>query len=174
MKQRFLECGRIVSTHGLNGDLRVQPWGGGPQELCKFDTLFLDKGGRPVQVENARRQKNLVLLKLKGIDDLAQAQALRGQVLYIDRELDTLEEGQYYVQDLMGLRVTDADDGRLYGVLCDVTSTGANDVYHIRFADGEVGLIPAIPQVVIAVDLDGGEMKIRPLPGLFEDYEEVR
>lgn len=174
MKQRYLECGKIVAAHGLCGDLRVQPWGNDPQGLCGFSTLFLDKGAAPVTVEKARVQKNVILLKLAGVDTLEAAQAMRGQVLYIDREMDTLAPGQYYIQDLMGLRVTDADSGEQYGELCDVSETGANDVYHIRFADGTEKLIPAIPQVVISVDVDAGEMTIRPLPGLFSDFEEVR
>ena len=72
-----------------------------------------------------------------------------------------MEEGEYLIQDLMGLKVVDVDDGHLYGELTQVSPTGANDVYHIRFADGKERLIPAIPQVVLEVDLDGGVMKIR-------------
>lgn len=174
MKQRYLECGKIVAAHGLRGDVRVQPWGNDPNELCGFTALFLDKGARQVTVELARVQKNVVLLKIEGVDTVEQAQQLRGKVLYIDRELDTLEEGQYYVQDILGLRVVDADSGKLYGELIDITETGANDVYHVRFADGSVQLVPAIPQVIIGIDIDSGEMKIRPLVGLFDDFEEIR
>lgn len=173
MKQRYLECGRIVAVHGLRGDVKVQCWGD-PEELCGFDTLFFDKGTTPAVVEKARTQKNMVLLKLAGVDTPEQAQALRGKLLYIDREMDTLAPGQYYIQDLLGLRVLDADDGQLYGEICDITETGANDVYHIRFADGTVKLIPAIPQVILNTDVDAGEMHIRPLAGLFEDEEDDR
>ena len=96
------------------------------------------------------------------------AQALQGRVLWLDREEDTLEEGQYYLQDLMGLSVKDADTGEVYGTLRDVTETGANDVYHVAFPDGRVQLVPAIPQVVLDIDLEGGVMLIRPLEGLFQ------
>ena len=82
-----------------------------------------------------------------------------------------MEEGQCFVQDLIGLRVVDADDGREYGVLTQVTETGANDVYHIRFADGKERLIPAIPQVVLDIDLEEERMTIRPLEGLFDDED---
>lgn len=173
MKQRFLECGKIVAVHGLRGDVKVQCWGD-PDELCSFDTLFFNKGETPAVVEKARTQKNMVLLKLVGVDTPEQAQALRGKMLYIDREKDTLAEGQYYIQDLMDLRVLDADDGHLYGIVCDITETGANDVYHILFEDGSIRLIPAIPQVIIRIDTDAGEMIIRPLAGLFEDEEDDR
>ena len=110
----------------------------------------------------------MVLLKLEGVDTPEAAQALRGRVLWLDREEDTLEEGQYYLQDLMGLSVKDADTGEVYGTLRDVTETGANDVYHVAFPDGRVQLVPAIPQVVLDIDLEGGVMLIRPLEGLFQ------
>ena len=119
-------------------------------------------------VEKARVQKNMVLLKLRGVDTPEAAQALRGKVLYLDREDDTLEEGQHYVQDLLGMTVADADTGRVYGVLRDVSRTGANDVYHVEFPDGVVELVPAIPQVVVRIDIEAGRMEIRPLEGLFD------
>ena len=79
-----------------------------------------------------------------------------------------LEEGTYFIADLIGLKVVDADDpDKVYGTLTQVSATGANDVYHILFPDGKTYYIPAIPQVVIETDIEGGVMKIRPLEGLF-------
>ncbi len=172
MKKEFLECGKIVSVHGLRGEVRAQSWGDSPEDLCAFETLYLDGGKTPVTVERARVQKNVVLLKLKGCDTPEAAQALRGKVLYLHRGQEQLEEGQYYLQDLLGMQVYDADTGRLYGELCDWSETGANDVYHIRFEDGKERLIPAISQVVIRVDVEGERMEIRPLKGLFDDEPE--
>ncbi len=167
MKKRFLECGKIVSTHGLRGEVKVLPWCDGPEALLPIKTFYLDKGATPKKAEKCRVQKNMVLLKLEGVDTPEAAQALRGRVLWLDREEDTLEEGQYYIQDLIGLTVEDADTGEVYGTLRDVSETGANDVYHVAFPDGRVQLVPAIPQVVERIDIDGGRMLIRPLEGLF-------
>lgn len=167
MKKRFLECGKIVAAHGLRGEVKVQPWCDGPEALLPIGTFYLDKGAVPKKAERCRVQKNMVLLKLEGVDTPEAAQALRGRVLWLDREEDTLAEGQYYIQDLIGLSVEDADTGEVYGILRDVTETGANDVYHVAFPDGRVQLIPAIPQVVERIDIDGGKMLIRPLEGLF-------
>ena len=167
MKKRFLECGKIVATHGLRGEVKVLPWCDGPEALVPIKTFYLDGGNTPKRAERCRIQKNMVLLKLEGVDTPEAAQALRGRVLWLDREEDTLEEGQYYLQDLMGLSVKDADTGEVYGTLRDVTETGANDVYHVAFPDGRVQLIPAIPQVIVEIDIDGGKMLIRPLEGLF-------
>lgn len=169
MKKRFLECGKIVATHGLRGEVKVLPWCDGPQALLPFQTLYLDGGNTPLAVEKSRTVKGMALLKFAGYDSPEAAQPLRGKVLWLDREDDTLEEGQYYIQDLLGLSVADADTGKIYGTLRDVTETGANDVYHIAFPDGRIQLIPAIPQVVVEIDIDGGRMLIRPLEGLFDD-----
>ena len=168
MRKKYLECGKVVSVHGLRGDVRVQPWCDSPGDLTGFATLYLEKGEVPMAVEKARVQKNMVLLKFRGVDTPEAAQALRGKVLYLDREDDTLEEGQHYVQDLLGMTVADADTGRVYGVLRDVSRTGANDVYHVEFPDGAVELVPAIPQVVVRIDIEAGRMEIRPLEGLFD------
>lgn len=167
MKKRFLECGKIVATHGLRGEVKVLPWCDGPEALVPIKTFYLDGGNTPKRAERCRIQKNMVLLKLEGVDTPEAAQALRGRVLWLDREEDTLEEGQYYIQDLIGLTVEDADTGERYGILRDVTETGANDVYHVAFPDGRVQLVPAIPQVIAKIDIDGGKMLIRPLEGLF-------
>ena len=167
MKKRFLECGKIVATHGLRGEVKVLPWCDGPEALVPIKTFYLDGGNTPKRAERCRIQKNMVLLKLEGVDTPEAAQALRGRVLWLDREEDTLEEGQYYIQDLIGLTVEDADTGEVYGTLRDVTETGANDVYHVAFPDGRVQLVPAIPQVIAKIDIDGGKMLIRPLEGLF-------
>ncbi len=167
MKKRFLECGKIVATHGLRGEVKVLPWCDGPETLVPIKTFYLDGGNTPKRAERCRIQKNMVLLKLEGVDTPEAAQALRGRVLWLDREEDTLEEGQYYIQDLIGLTVEDADTGERYGTLRDVTETGANDVYHVAFPDGRVQLVPAIPQVIAKIDIDGGKMLIRPLEGLF-------
>ena len=106
-------------------------------------------------------------MKIEGIDTPEQAQTLRGRVLYMDRNDVELEEGTYFVQDLIGLEVSDADSGEVYGTLTNVTATGANDVYQIKNGDEEY-LIPAIPDVVVRTDIEGGKMLIRPIEGLFD------
>ena len=167
MKQ-YLENGKIVNVHGLRGDLKVGPWCDEPEFLCEFDTLYLGKAQKPVNVTAARLQKGNVLLHLEGVDTVEAAEQLRNQVLYMDRDEVELEEGVYFIQDLIGLEVLDADTGKSYGKLSDVMQTGANDVYEIKDETGKTVLIPAIPDVVQETDLDGGVMRIRPLEGLFD------
>ena len=167
MKQ-YLEIGKIVNVHGLRGDMKVVPWCDDPEFLCEFDTLYLGKAQKPVTVTAARLQKGNVLLHLEGVDTVEEAEKLRNQVLYMDRDEVELEEGVYFIQDLIGLEVLDVDTGKSYGKLTDVMQTGANDVYEVKDADGKTVLSPAIPDVVQETDLDGGVMRIRPLEGLFD------
>ncbi|MBQ8927461.1 MAG: 16S rRNA processing protein RimM [Oscillospiraceae bacterium] len=172
MKQkRFLEIGKVTNVHGLHGEVKVYPWCDDAAFLCSFDTLYLDKEGqRPVTVERARVQQNLVIMQLSGCDTCEAAEAMRGTVLYMDREEIELEEGCYFIQDLIGLTVLDADTGRTWGVIRDVMQTGANDVYSIWNEEAHREyLAPAIPEVVLSTDLAAGTMTIRPLKGLFDD-----
>lgn len=165
--KRYLEIGKIVSVFGLKGEVKVQPWCDSPDFLCEFDTLYY-KSGTPVNVERARVQKNIVVMKLEGTDTVEAAQALRGRVLYMDREDVELEEGAYFVQDLIGLEVRDAETAQVYGTITEVSETGANDVYHIKSPEGRMLYVPAIPDVVKETDIEGGAMLITPLDGLFD------
>lgn len=167
MKKQYLEIGKIVTTHGIRGEVKVQPWCDGAEVLCGLDTLYW-KSGDPVPVESARVHKGMALLKLEGVEDPEAAVLLRNRVLYADRKDFHLEKGCYFVQDLLGMKVLDADSGREYGALTDVLKTGANDVYEVT-RDGKQWLIPAIPDVVVKTDVDAGELVIRPLKGIFDD-----
>lgn len=165
--KRFLEIGKIVAVQGLKGEIRVEPWCDSPEFLCEFDLLYFNKGETPVNIVRSRPHKNIVLMKIEGVDTPEDAQKLRGKILYMDREDVELEEGCYFVQDLVGLEVVDADDGTVYGKLSQVTATGANDVYHIKYGEKEY-LIPAIPDVIVKTDIENGKLIIRKMEGLFD------
>lgn len=169
MKKQFLECGKIVTTQGIKGEVRVQPWCDTPGFLLGFGTLYLEKGKTPLEVERSRAQKNMVVLKIKGIDTVEAAVEMRNRVLFVNRDDVELEEGECFVQDLIGCAVVDADTGADYGEIYDVRPTGANDVYYLRDGAGVERLVPVIPDVVLERDLEAGVVKIRPLEGLFDD-----
>lgn len=169
-KKEFLEAGQIVGTHGVRGELRVQPWCDAPEQLTPITTLYWEAGRIPVKV-HSRPHKNLALVKIEGVDSVQEASALRGRILWLRREDLVLPEGACFVQDLIGCRIVDVDTGEDYGELTDVSATGANDVYHMRSADGREVLIPAIPPVVIKKDVEGGRVYIRPMKGLFGDED---
>ena len=124
-----------------------------------------------MEIERASVQKNMVLMKFAGVDTPEQANALRNAVLYMDRNDVELEEGTFFIQDLIGMTVQDADTGKVYGKLRDVLQTGANDVYEIETPDGRTLLAPVIPEVVLSQDFDTDTITIRPLKGLFDDAD---
>lgn len=168
MKKEFLEAGKIVSTHGIKGEVRVMPYCDSSELFCEFDRLFIGKSRDEVIVERSRVQKNIVIAKLEGIDTPEAAEKLRSKILYIHRDDLELDEDTYFIQDLIGMKVKNADTDELYGEITDVMQTGANDVYVIKGEKREY-LVPAIADVVVSTDIDGDLMLIRPLEGLFDE-----
>ena len=171
MKKQFLEIGKIVNIHGLGGVVKVMPWCDSAEFLCEFETLYRGKTHIPMEIERASVQKHMALVKFRGVDTPEQANALRNAVLYMDRDDVELEEGTFFIQDLIGMTVKDADTGKVYGRLRDVLQTGANDVYEIETPEGKTLLAPVIPDVVIAQDFETDTITIRPLKGLFDDAD---
>ncbi|WP_195985839.1 ribosome maturation factor RimM [Clostridium sp. D33t1_170424_F3] len=171
MRNQYLEAGRIVGTHGVRGELRVEPWCDSAAFLAKLCNLYGERGAEKLKVVSSRVHKSLLLLQLEGVDTVEQADMLRGKILYLDRADVKLPKGQYFMQDMIGLTVLDADTGKRYGLLTEVMRTGANDVYQVTGEDKVNYLVPAIPDVVREVDIDAGVLKIRPLRGIFEDAD---
>lgn len=169
MIKEYLEIGQIVGTHGVKGELRVQPWCDSPEFMKRFKTLYFDaRGEQPIRVTACRPHGNVTLLKIEGTETVEQAQRLRGSVLFMRRAEAKLPEGDYFIQELCGCRVYDADSGLFYGELTDVSQTGANDVWHIR-KDGAEYLLPAVKEVVVFVDVAQNVIKIRPMKGIFDE-----
>ncbi|MBR6243800.1 MAG: 16S rRNA processing protein RimM [Ruminococcus sp.] len=167
MKKEFLEAGKIVTTHGIRGEVKIMPYTDIPDILCEFDRLFIGKNKDEIFIERSRVFKNTVIAKIEGIDTPEQAEKLRNKMLYMHRDDLELDDDTYFIQDLIGLEVKDADSGELYGKIADVMQTGANDVYVIKDGEKEY-LVPAIADVVISTDIDNNIMTIRPLDGLFD------
>lgn len=171
MKKQFLESGKIVGTHGIKGEVRIEPWCDSPEFLCAFKKLYLDDGGKTFIEVKSRPHKRITLAKIKGIDSIEQAERMRGKVVYIDRADIILADGVNFIQDLIGLDVIDSDSGRRYGKITDVLRTGANDVYEITGDDGKKYLAPVIDDVIISKNIDEGFVLIRPMKGIFDDED---
>lgn len=174
MKKQFLEAGRIVRTHGVRGELCLEPWTDSPEFLQGLRTLYFDpQGQRPVEVLAARPHKGRLLLRLRGVDSVEQGDALRGRVLYLNRDDVRLEEGRFFLQDLIGLRAVDGNTGQEYGVVEEILSTPANEVYRIKNGEREF-LFPAVEHMIKRTDPEGGVIELLPIPGIFdEDGEEA-
>lgn len=169
MKQ-YLETAKIVATHGIHGEVRCQYFCDSTEFLCEFDELYLDKNGeKPVEITRAYPHKNVVIMKIDGIDTVEDAQKLIGKTLYMNRDDVELDEDVYFIQDIIGLVVKDIDSGEVYGKISDVYQNGATDVYSIKKENGRELMFPYIDEVVKKIDIEAGEMLIKPLEGLFDE-----
>lgn len=162
---KLLEAGRIVNTHGVRGEVKIEPWCDSPEFLCDFDVFYIS--GEPVKVLQARPHGACVLALLEGVTDIDAAIALRGRVVSIDRDLVDLPEGRFFIADLLGLTVLDDATGEAIGKLTEVLPQPASDVYVVR---GERKyLIPAVPAFIAAVEPEQGIMRVHMMEGLATD-----
>lgn len=166
MKKEYLEAGKIVTTHGIKGEVKIMPYTDTPELLCEFNRLFMGRNHDEIHIEKSHVFKNTVIAKIEGVDTPEDADKLRNKILFMHRDDLELDEDTYFIQDLIGMEVRDAETDFVYGKIADVMQTGANDVYVIQ-GDREY-LVPAIPDVVVSTDIDNEIMLIRPLDGLFD------
>lgn len=163
--------GRISKSHGTRGEVRIISYSDFPERFKSLKSVFLETARdlSEIEVEGARFHNRQVLLKLAGIENMDDADRIKGALLLVDeKDVFPLPEGHYYHFQLLGLSVVDEEKGEL-GPLTEIIETGANDVYVVdspRF--GEV-LIPVIPQVVLDIDLASRLVRVRLLPGLIDE-----
>lgn len=168
--QEYFQVGVISSTHGLKGEVKVYPM---TEELHRFDDfmgqkLYIDRDGRREEqtVASVRYFKNQVILRFEGLTDIDQVHPLRQAKLLIRRDQAIpLADGEYYVEDLLGLKVI-SDDGRELGIMKDVLTTGANDVYLVERAGRSDLMIPAIKDCILETRLEESYIRVHLLPGL--------
>ncbi len=169
MKNKTLQVGQIVNTHGLRGEVKVVPWTDYPEVFEDFDHVYTDikKQKMTLEISNIKYQKANLIVKFKGIDHIDEAEKLKNQELYVDREqLGEPEEG-YYICDLLGC-IVKTDEGEVLGELVDVFPTGSNDVYTVRREDGKQILLPVIDEVVLSVDIENDEILVHLMEGLVD------
>ena len=167
--EKYLEIGKIVNTHGFRGDVKAQSWCDFPEVMTELDVIYRKVKGEYVglEVEKSSVHKGMVLLKLSGIDDFDKANALREEVIYADRDDIVREEGSFFIADLIGLDVIDADSGKVYGKLKEVMQYGIHDIYAVKTEKGEV-LIPVVEEFVKKVSLEEG-IFVKPIEGMFDE-----
>lgn len=165
MIQQYLEAGTIVTTHGVHGEVKILPWADGPEFLTLFDRVFLQ--GKEYAVENARVQKTCVLMKLRGVDTVEAAQALRDQVVRVDRNDVELEEGTYFISDLIGLKVL-CDEQEL-GVVKEIMTLPGNDVYVVK-GEHEY-MIPGVREFILETNPEAGYIRVKIIEGMRTDAD---
>lgn len=167
--KNLIEIGKIVNTHGIKGELKIQSWCDSPDMLLDINKFYLEDEKTILEPISARIHQNNVLMLFKGIEDMNAAERLKNRVLLADKKNFKLEKNTFFIDDLIGISVFDADNEKLYGKLIDILQTGANDVYIIKDDLGKEYLVPAIKECIIETNIEQGIMKIRPLKGLFEE-----
>ncbi len=162
-EQKMLEAGRLVTTHGIRGELKMQPWCDSAEFALEIKKLYMD--GKPLDIISRRVHKNALLLCLAGVDTVEKAKFLVGKILYFKREDAPLPEDSYFIADLIGLRVFDNRTGAEIGKITDVLQRPANDVYVVSNGDREY-LIPAVAEFIGEVDLNSKTMKVNTIEGM--------
>lgn len=163
MKNKFLEAGQIVNTHGIKGEVKIVPWCDTPDFLCDFDVLFID--GKPVEIELIRVHKSNVIAKLSGINDVDTAMSMKNKIVSIDRTDVVLPEGRHFIADLIGLEVRDADTDAVLGIIDDVLTPPASEVYVVK-GNGKEYMIPAVDEFLIETDIEAGYVRVRMIEGM--------
>lgn len=167
--ERF-QVGVIAATHGLRGEVKVFPTSDEPRRFDTLKEVILDTGRaeRRLRIRSVKYFKQFAILGFEGMDRIEDVERLRGASLLIDREdAVPLEEGEYFIPDLLGMKVI-TDKGRELGELQDVLQTGANDVYVVGGKGKKQLLLPAIPDCILKVDTDSAEMTVHLMDGLEE------
>ena len=166
----LLQVGIITSTHGVRGEVKVYPTTDDPRRFRRLKEVVLDTGGEKLnlEIEGVKFFKQFVILKFKGLDNINDIEKYRQKSLYVTRKNAVrLQRDEYFIADLIGLKVQD-EDGTELGTVKDVIETGANDVYEVEMADGRSLLLPAIKQCILNVDVENGMMQVHVLEGLLD------
>ena len=166
----LLQVGIITSTHGVRGEVKVYPTTDDPRRFRRLKEVVLDTGRGKInlEIEGVKFFKQFVILKFKGLDNINDIEKYRQKSLYVTRKNAVrLQRDEYFIADLIGLKVQD-EDGTELGTVKDVIETGANDVYEVEMADGRSLLLPAIKQCILNVDVENGTMQVHVLEGLLD------
>ena len=164
----YLEIGQIVNTYGIKGFLKVVPYTDDNKRFERLKTVYIEQKGKKteIEIEEVKYSKNLVLLKLKGIDSIEEAEKYKNATLKIDRKNAVeLPENTYFMVDLLGLSVY-TEEGENVGEVEDIFKTGSNDVYVVKDALGKQILLPAIQAVIKEIDIKNGKIIVHLLEGL--------
>lgn len=167
MASNFLEIGKIVGIHGIQGEIKLENWTDSPEWLKRIKNLYFDNGEKNAGLTSSRVHKNHLLIKLDGIDTPEKAQALRGEILYMDKSDVRLPKNRFFISDLIGLEVFDGNTNEFYGKITDVFATGANNVYQIE-REGEQFLFPAVDHMIKNTDIEKGVIEVLPISGIFD------
>lgn len=157
--------GKITSAVGLKGEMKVYSYASSPQRFQSLERVWIDKDEYPL--ERSRTQKNMAVLKVSGVDDRDAAERMRGRSVFMsDEDLEELEEGAYYIRDLIGLNVVNEDTEEVIGTVKDILTDRPQDIYVIRLEDGGEAMIPGVKSFIHDVDLKEKTIRVHLIDGM--------
>ena len=164
----YIECGKIINTHGCHGGVKLESWCNTPEDFVRLSRVFVkeNQNYRELKVVKASVMKQFVVAVLDTVNSMDEALALKGRTVYALREDFHLGDGEYFIADLSGLSVIDAKNGKKYGTLKEVINRGASDIYVISTPNGEQ-MMPAVDEFVDHVDIREG-IFVTPIEGMLD------
>ena len=166
--KKYIECGKIINTHGCHGGVKLESWCNTPEDLAAMKYIYTCEGGvyNKIKVVKSAVFKQYVLFDLSGVTDMDMAMAMKGKIVYADRADFNLAEGEYFIADVIGVDVIDATSNVVYGKVTDIVNRGASDIYVVQTANGE-RMIPAVDEFIVSVDIEKG-VRVNVIPGLLD------
>lgn len=167
-ERKYIECGKIINTHGCHGGLKLESWCNTPYELAELKRIYILQNDAFVEkkIKKASVFKQFVVAEIQGITDMDTAMSLKNTVVYASRDDFNLDDGEYFIADLIGVDVIDAENGKVYGKLTDIINRGASDIYVVETQFGE-RMIPAVDEFIVRVDVHEGVF-VKVIPGLLD------
>lgn len=167
--QDYLPACKIVTTHGVRGEMKALPLCDGAKFLSGFKVLYTGADGSGEhRLLGVRGQGNMLLVRLEGIGDMDAARAMVGRTLYLRKSEAKLPDGRFFIDDVIGCEVQDAVTGQVYGTVSDVSHPAAQDVYTVTDPDGGEHMIPVVPEFVKTIDVNARCVLVTPIPGMFD------
>lgn len=164
----YFEIGQIVNTFGIKGMVKIKPFTENIEQFEELEKIYIKNKSskKEYKIQEVKYHKQMVLIKFEGIENPEDADLLRGSYVLINRkDAKPLEEGTYYIVDLLGLDVY-TEEGVLLGKVDDIFNTGSNDVYVVKDGLGKQVLLPGIDEVIKEVDLENKKILVHIIPGL--------
>lgn len=167
-ERKYIECGKIINTHGCHGGVKLESWCNTPYDLAELRRVYILDNGNYVEkkIKKSSVFKQFVVAELEGISDMDTAMAMKNTVLYAARKDFNLEDGEYFIADMIGVNVIDAENGKIYGKLTDIINRGASDIYVVETESGE-RMIPAVDEFIVRANADEG-IFVNVIPGLLD------
>ena len=162
MNDKYVETGRIINTHGVRGDMKIEPWANSPESLLNYKSFFINGIEYPVKV--CRIHGKFVIASLEGITDMESAEQLKNAIIYVRREDIPLDDGEYLIGDLIGLSAIDEATGSQIGEIVDILSPPGGDVCVIK-GEREI-LVPLNDVFVKLVDTNCGRVYFHLIEGM--------